>query len=64
VAINSIIHRQLQEQGIVGQYDHELKVLVNRQNMTGAERKFALAYIPGEDVFATTSAASSTLLAR
>jgi ATP-dependent exoDNAse (exonuclease V) alpha subunit len=50
VAINSIIHRQLQEQGIVGQYDHELKVLVNRQNMTGAERKFALAYIPGEDV--------------
>ena len=50
VAINSIIHRQLQEQGIVSQDDHELKVLVNRQDMTGAERKFALAYVPGEDV--------------
>ncbi|HEY6806099.1 MAG TPA: AAA family ATPase, partial [Pyrinomonadaceae bacterium] len=50
VAINSIIHRQLQEQGIVSQYDHDLKVLVNRQDMTGAERTFALAYVPGEDV--------------
>lgn len=50
VAINSIIHRQLQEQGIVSQNDHELKVLVNRQDMTGAERTFAIAYVPGEDV--------------
>jgi conjugative relaxase-like TrwC/TraI family protein len=50
VAINSIIHRQLQEQGIVNPDDHELKVLVNRQDITGAERTFALAYVPGEDV--------------
>jgi conjugative relaxase-like TrwC/TraI family protein len=50
VAINSIIHRQLQEQRIVSQNDHDLKVLVNRQDMTGAERTFALAYVPGEDV--------------
>lgn len=50
VAINSIIHRRLQEQGIVSQDDHELKVLVNRQDITGAERTFALAYVPGEDV--------------
>lgn len=50
VAINSIIHRRLQEQGIVSQDDHDLKVLVNRQDMTGAERTFALAYGPGEDV--------------
>lgn len=50
VAINSIIHRQLQEQGVVSQDDHELKVLANRQDMTGAERTFALAYVPGEDI--------------
>lgn len=50
VAINSIIHRQLQEQGIVSGDDHELNVLVNRQDMTGTERKFALAYVPGEDI--------------
>jgi conjugative relaxase-like TrwC/TraI family protein len=50
VAINSIIHRRLQEQGIVSQDDHGLKVLVNRQDMTGVERTFALAYVPGEDV--------------
>lgn len=50
VAINSIIHQQLQEQGIVSQDDHELNVLVSRQDMTGTERKFALAYVPGEDV--------------
>lgn len=50
VAINSIIHRKLQEQCLVSQDDCELKVLVNRQDMTGAERTFALAYVPGEDV--------------
>lgn len=50
VVINSIIHRQLQEQGIVSGVDHELNVLVNRQDMTGTERKFALAYVPGEDI--------------
>jgi conjugative relaxase-like TrwC/TraI family protein len=50
VAINSIIHRQLQEQGIVSGDDHEMNVLVNRQDMTGTERKFALAYVPGEDI--------------
>ncbi|MCU1264120.1 MAG: conjugative relaxase domain protein [Acidobacteria bacterium] len=50
VAINSIVHRQLQAQGIVSQDDHELRVLVNRQDMTGAERTFALAYVPGEDI--------------
>ncbi|MGH9906028.1 MAG: hypothetical protein ACRD8U_10675 [Pyrinomonadaceae bacterium] len=50
VAINSIVHRQLQEQGIVSHDDHEVPVLVNRQDLTGAERKFALAYVPGEDI--------------
>lgn len=50
VAINSIIHRQLQMQGLVSTTDHQTTVLVNRQDMTGSERKFALAYVPNEDV--------------
>lgn len=50
VAINTIIHRKLQEGGVVGRTEHTMKVLVNRQGMTGAERKFALAYAPDEDI--------------
>jgi conjugative relaxase-like TrwC/TraI family protein len=50
VAINSIIHRELQEQGIVSAADHETRVLVLRQDMTGAERKFALSYVPQENI--------------
>lgn len=50
VAINSIIHRELQEQGVVSVADEETRVLVLRQDMTGAERKFALSYVPQEDI--------------
>ncbi len=50
VAINSIIHRQLQTEGVVSNADHGTRILVNRQDMTGVERKFALAYVPHEDV--------------
>ena len=50
VAINSIVHRQLQDQGLVNSEDHDTTILVNRQDMTGAERKFALMYVPNEDV--------------
>jgi len=50
VAINSIIHRELQEQGIVSAADHETRVLVLRQDMTGAERKFAFSYVPQQDI--------------
>src|SRR5262245_45642768 len=50
VAINTIIHQQLQERGLVNRNNHRITVLVNRQDMTGAERTFALAYAPGEDV--------------
>ena len=50
VAINSIIHRELQEQGIVSAAEQETSVLVLRQDMTGAERKFALSYVPQEDI--------------
>lgn len=50
VAINSIIHRELQERGIVSAADHETRVLILRHDMTGAERKFALSYVPQEDI--------------
>ncbi|HZI87859.1 MAG TPA: MobF family relaxase [Pyrinomonadaceae bacterium] len=50
VAINSIIHQQLQSQGVISNADHETTILVNRQDLTGAERKFALTYVPHEDV--------------
>ncbi len=50
VAINSMIHQQLQEAGSDSREDHETSVYVNRQEMTGAERTFAHAYVPGEDI--------------
>lgn len=50
VQLNSLIHRQLQRDGIVSQSDHRMTVYVNRQDMTGTERTFANAYVPGEDI--------------
>ncbi|MDQ3651553.1 MAG: AAA family ATPase [Acidobacteriota bacterium] len=50
VAINMMIRRQPQEQGGVSRGDHATSVYVNRQEMTGAERTFAGAYVPGEDI--------------
>src|SRR6185503_19640170 len=50
VAINSLIHQELQGKGLVGATAHETRVLVLRQDMTGAKRKFALSYVPQEDI--------------
>jgi conjugative relaxase-like TrwC/TraI family protein len=50
VQLNTLIHRQLQRDGKVGQADHQMTVYVNRQDMTGTERTFANAYVPGEDI--------------
>jgi ATP-dependent exoDNAse (exonuclease V) alpha subunit len=50
VQLNSLIHRQLQHDGKVGRDDHQMTVYVNRQDMTGTERTFANAYVPGEDI--------------
>src|SRR5712692_2937441 len=50
VQLNSLIHRQLQRDGKVSRDDHQMTVYVNRQDMTGTERTFANAYVPGEDV--------------
>jgi len=50
VQINTMVHRALQEQGVVSREDHPTTVYVNRQDMTGTERTFANSYVPGEDV--------------
>jgi conjugative relaxase-like TrwC/TraI family protein len=50
VQLNSLIHRQLQHDGKVSRDDHQMRVYVNRQDMTGTERTFANAYVPGEDI--------------
>jgi ATP-dependent exoDNAse (exonuclease V) alpha subunit len=50
VQLNSLIHRQLQRDGKVSRDDHQMTVYVNRQDITGTERTFANAYVPGADV--------------
>src|SRR5262249_43334868 len=50
VAINTIIHRVLQDDGLIDQYDNHITILVNRDNLTGAEREFAARYKPGQDI--------------
>jgi len=57
VAINTLIHHELQNRGTVSRDTHRMSILVNRQDMTGPERTFALAYVPGEDIirYNTTS---------
>jgi conjugative relaxase-like TrwC/TraI family protein len=48
--LNSLIHRQLQQEGKVSRDDHQMKVYINRQDMTGTERTFANSYRPNEDI--------------
>jgi len=50
VAINSLIHQRLQREGKVSRDDHQMTIYVNRADMTGTERTFANAYVPGEDI--------------
>ncbi len=50
VQLNSLIHQRLQRDGKVSQEDRQMTVYVNRQDMTGTERTFANAYVPGEDI--------------
>jgi conjugative relaxase-like TrwC/TraI family protein len=48
--LNSLIHQQLKRERKISSDDHRMKVYVNRQDMTGAERTFANAYRPDEDI--------------
>jgi len=48
--INQVIHRELQERGQVDHWEERLKVLVARQEITGADRQWAEQYQPGNIV--------------
>ena len=50
VSLNELIHRQLQRQGNVSNDEQQMKVYVNRQDMTGPERTFANSYRPDQDI--------------
>ena len=50
VQLNSLIHRRLRREGKVSRAEQQMKVYVNRQDMTGTERTFANSYRPGEDI--------------
>ena len=48
--INSLIHRERQSRRRVGQQEHQVRVLVPRQEMTGADRQWAAQYEAGDMV--------------
>jgi len=50
VEINQIIHREMQTRGQVDQSEHPMRVLVARQEITGADRQWAEQYEPGDVV--------------
>ena len=54
--LNSLIHRQLQHEGIVSTNDHQTTVYVARPDMTGPERTFANSYRPQQDIIRYNSA--------
>jgi len=54
--LNSLIHRELQREGIVSSKEQQTTVYVERKEMTGAERTFANSYRPDEDIIRYNSA--------
>ncbi len=46
--INERIHAELQARGIVGNAEHQIRTLVPRQDMTGADRTWAERYEVGD----------------
>jgi conjugative relaxase-like TrwC/TraI family protein len=50
VAINQIIHREMQARGQVDHSEHPMRVLIARQEITGADRQWAEQYDPGDVV--------------
>jgi hypothetical protein len=42
--LNAVVWRQLKANGTIGSEDHSLRVLVQRQHMTGAERPWTSRY--------------------
>ena len=56
IELNSLIHRELQREGIVSRNDQQTTVYVSRPDMTGPERTFANSYRPNEDIIRYNSA--------
>jgi conjugative relaxase-like TrwC/TraI family protein len=50
VAINRIIHREMQTRGQVDHSEYPMRVLIARQEITGADRQWAEQYDPGDVV--------------
>jgi conjugative relaxase-like TrwC/TraI family protein len=50
IAINQVIHREMQTRGQVNTHEHEQCVLVARQEITGADRQWAAQYERGDVV--------------
>jgi conjugative relaxase-like TrwC/TraI family protein len=46
--INRMVHERLQAGGKIGIHEQRLRVLVNRQELTGADRQWAAQYAPGD----------------
>ncbi len=59
--INDVIHRARQSSGQVGQVEHRVRVLVPRQDLTGADRQWAARYEPGDVVRYTRGSATHGL---
>jgi conjugative relaxase-like TrwC/TraI family protein len=48
--INRVIHREMQTRGHVDHSEHPMRVLIARQEVTGADRQWAQQYAPGDVV--------------
>jgi len=46
--LNSLVHRAMQGRGDVRNEEHKLRVLDSQQQMTGADRQWAVQYEPGD----------------
>jgi ATP-dependent exoDNAse (exonuclease V) alpha subunit len=46
--INDAVRRELQARGVISQKNHSLRILVPRQELTGAERQWSSRYEPGD----------------
>jgi conjugative relaxase-like TrwC/TraI family protein len=46
--INDAVRHELQDLGVVNVQDHSLRILIPRQELTGAERQWASRYEPGD----------------
>lgn len=60
-ALNGIVHQQLQRTGTLAPKDHAIEILVSRQDMTGADRKWAKQYETGNVLRYNTGSAAHGL---